>query len=70
MGARFERFHTFSYTINTQKECLLSKKGPKEGEIVARGHFHERMGETPVHWLSLRVGPAPKPFSISENGPF
>ena len=42
-------FGTFCDTIFTPKEWFLSKKGPKEGERVARGHFHERVGETPVH---------------------
>ena len=63
-------FQTFSDTIFTLKEWFLSKKGPKEGERVARGHFHERVGETPVHWLPLGVGITQKPFSVSENGPF
>ena len=39
------------------------------GERVARGHFHERVGESPVHWLPPGVGFTPKPFSVSENGP-
>ena len=60
----------FCDTIFTPKEWFLSKKGPKEGERVARGHFHERVGETPVHWLPPGVGPTQKPFSVSENGPF
>ena len=60
----------FSDTIFTPKEWFLSKKGPKEGERVARGHFHERVGETPVHWLPPGVGITQKPFSVSENGPF
>ena len=60
----------FPDTIYTPKECLLSKKGLKEGERVAQGHFHERMVETPVHWLPSGVGITPKPFSVSENGPF
>ena len=38
----------FPDTIYTPKECLLSKKGPKEGERVARGHFRERVDETHV----------------------
>ena len=63
-------FQTFSNTIFTPKEWFLSKKGPKEGERVARGHFHERVGETPVHWLPPGVGITQKPFSVSENGPF
>ena len=54
----------------TEVSPTLSKKGPKEGERVARGHFHERVGETPVHWLPPGVGFTQKPFSVSENGPF
>ena len=42
----------------------------EEGEKVARGHFHERVGEILVHWLPPGVGFTPKPFSVSENGPF
>ena len=63
-------FQTFPDTIFTPKEWLLSKKGPKEGERVARGHFHERVGESPVRWLPPGVGITQKPFSVSENGPF
>ena len=36
---------------------------------MARGHFHERVGESPVHWLPPGVGFTQKPFSVSENGP-
>ena len=57
-------------SIFTPKEWFLSKKGPKEGERVARGHFHERVGESPVHLLPPGVGFTQKPFSVSENGPF
>ena len=42
-----KHFGTFCDTIFTPKEWFLSKKGPKEGERVARGHFHERVGESP-----------------------
>ena len=63
-------FGTFSDIFNTPKEWFLLKKGPKEGDRVARGHYHERVGETHVHLLSLGVGPTPKPFPVSENGPF
>ena len=69
-GHDLKRFGKFCETIFTPKEWFLSKKGPKEGERVARGHFHERVGETPVHWLPPGVGPTPKPFSVSENRPF
>ena len=31
---------------------VTSFAGPKEGERVARGHFHEKVGGTSVHWLS------------------
>ena len=37
---------------------------------MARGHFHEKVGETPIHLLPLGVGPTPKPFSLSENVSF
>ena len=37
---------------------------------MVRGHFHERVGETPVHWLPPGVGITQKPFSVSKNGPF
>ena len=69
-GAFFSVFQKFSETKNTPKEWFLSKKGPKEGERVARGHFNERVGEPPVHWLPLGVGFTQKAFSVSENGPF
>ena len=68
LGHYLNVFQTFPDTIFTPKEWFLSKRGPKEGERVARGHFHERVGETPVHWLPPGVGPTPKPFSVSENG--
>ena len=45
-GDDLKGFGTFCDTIFTPKEWFLSKKGPKEGERVARGHFHERVGET------------------------
>ena len=43
-------FQKFPKTTNTPKEWFLSKKGPQEGVrgfIVAPGHFHERVGESP-----------------------
>ena len=55
---------------NTPKKGSLSRKRPKEDERVGRGHFHERVGESPVHWLPPGVGFTQKPFSVSENGPF
>ena len=64
-----KHFGKFCETIFTPKEWFLSKKGLKEGERVARGHFHERVGESPVHWLPPGVGFTQKPFSVSENGP-
>ena len=64
-----KHFGKFCETIFTPKEWFLSKKGQKEGERVAGGHFHERVGESPVHWLPPGVGFTPKPFSVSENGP-
>ena len=54
----------FQTPFSPPKEWFLSKKGPKEGERVARGHFHERVGESPVHWLPPGVGFTQKPFSV------
>ena len=68
-GHILSHFGTNCDTGNTSKKRFLSKKGPKEGERVARGHFHERVGESPVHWLPPGVGFTQKPFSVSENGP-
>ena len=48
-------FQKISESIFTPKEWFLSEKGPKEGERVARGHFHERLGETRVHWQFVRA---------------
>ena len=64
-------FGKFWETLFTPKEWSLSKKGPKEGErVVARGQFHERVGETSVHWLTPGVGLTPIHCPISKNRPF
>ena len=34
-------------TWNTPKKGSLSRKRPKEDERVGRGHFHEKVGESP-----------------------
>ena len=70
-GHDFNIFQKFTEVIFTPKEWFLSKKGPKEGErVVARGQFHERVGETSVHWLTPGVGLTPIPCPISKNRPF
>ena len=61
-------FQTFPDTIFTPKEWFLSKKGPKEGERVVRGHFHERVGDTSVLKMSLGVGPTPNLFPFPRTG--
>ena len=67
-GHDLKHFGKFCETIFTPKEWFLSKKGPKEGERVARGHFHERVGESPVHWLPPGVGFTQKAFSVPRTG--
>ena len=67
-GHDLKRFGTFCDTIFTLKERFLSKNGLKEGERVARGHFHERVGKTPVHWLPPGVGITQKPFPFPRTG--
>ena len=50
---------------------FFSKKGLKEGERVARGHFHERVGETPINIGYLQALDLPQNlFSVYEIGPF
>ena len=34
--------------FSPQTEPLKVERGPKEDEIVARGHFHDRVGESPA----------------------
>ena len=55
--------------VLSQSQEKMFKQTKKEGERVARGHFHERVGESPVHWLPPGAGFTQKPFSVSENGP-
>ena len=45
-GAYSDPFCENCETGNTPKEWFLSKKRPKEGERVARGHFRERVDES------------------------
>ena len=63
-------FQKFPETTFTTKEWFLSKKELKEGERVAQGHFHERVGETPWHWLPPGARPTPIPCCVARNGPF
>ena len=47
-GHILSHFRKNCETGNTPKKWFLSRKRPKEGERVARGHFHERVGESPL----------------------
>ena len=55
---------------NTLKRRFLSKKGPKEGERVARGHFHERVGESPRRYENFGTSGSSVAFFVSEIQPF
>ena len=57
-------------SIFTPKEWFLSKKGPKEGERVARGHFHERVGESPVREEHFGTSGSAVSFFVSEISQF
>ena len=63
-------FQTSSDTGNTPKKRFLSKKGPKEGERVARGHFHERVGESPRRYENFGTSGSSVAFFVSEIQPF
>ena len=54
-------------TGNTPKEWFLSKKRPKEGERVARGHFHERVGESPGRYEIFGTSGSPVVFSSDRS---
>ena len=63
-------FLNFSESIFTPKEWFLSKKGPKEGERVARGHFHERVGESPGQDENFGANAFTKSRFVPEIWPF
>ena len=44
--------------------------GPKEDERVARGHFHERVGESPRRYENFGTSGSPVAFFVSEIRPF
>ena len=49
---------------------FLSRKRPKEGERVARGHFHERVGESPRRYENFGTSGSSVAFFVSEIQPF
>ena len=61
-------FQKSSETGNTPKKWFLSKKRPKEGERVARGHFHERVGESPGRYENFVTSGSPVAFSFPGYG--
>ena len=73
-GAYSERFSDIighrEHPENTLKKRFLSKKGPKEGERVARGHFHERVGESPRRYENFGTNAFKKSCFVSEIRPF
>ena len=73
-GAYSERFSDIighrEHPENTLKKRFLSKKGPKEGERVARGHFHERVGESPRQYENFGTSGSSVAFFVSEIQPF
>ena len=73
-GAYSERFSDIighrEHPENTLKRRFLSKKGPKEGERVARGHFHERVGESPRRYENFGTSRSSVAFFVSEIQPF
>ena len=69
-GHILSHFGTNCDTGNTSKKRFLSKKGPKEGERVARGHFHERVGESPRRYENFGTSGSLVAFFVSEIRPF
>ena len=73
-GAYSERFSEIignrKHPENTLKKQFLSKKVLKEGERVARGHFHERVGESPRRYENFGTSGSSVAFFVSEIQPF
>ena len=69
-GACSDRFVKNCEPWNTPKEWFLSRKRPKEGERVGRGHFHERVGESPRRYENFGTSGSPVAFFVSEIRPF
>ena len=55
---------------NTPKKGSLSRKRPKEDERVGRGHFHERVGESPVREEHFGTSGSAISFFVSEISQF
>ena len=57
-------------TWNTPKKGSLSRKRPKEDERVGRGHFHERVGESPGQDENFGANEFTKSCFVPEIRPF
>ena len=55
---------------NTPKKGSLSRKRPKEDERVGRGHFHERVGESPGQDENFGANAFTKSRFVPEIRPF
>ena len=55
---------------NTPKKGSLSRKRPKEDERVGRGHFHERVGESPGQYENFGANAFTKSRFVPEIRPF
>ena len=55
----------------TPRKCgFYAGKRPKEGERVARRHFHERVGESPRREKNFGTSGSQKSCFVSEIWPF
>ena len=53
-----------------RKSVLYDRKRPKEGERVALGHFHERVGESPRSDENFGTSGSKIALFVSEIWPF
>ena len=76
MGAKWSQGHVLDQMAqngppgNTPKKGSLSRKRPKEDERVGRGHFHERVGESPVREEHFGTSGSAVSFFVSEISQF
>ena len=69
-GAYSDQRETTGDTWNTPKSGFSDRKRPKEGERVALGHFHERVGESPRREKNFGTSGSKISLFVSEIWPF
>ena len=62
--------HSDTHPEHPEKVFFSARKSPKEGERVARRHFHERVGESPQREKNFGTSGSKIRRFVSEIWPF